>query len=76
MPKDEVIMTEIREYAEEYPVQIRLLKEVSEIKGFNKGLGRYVIIAENEGGYNCTSVDLLDVLEWVKKHKPELLEKI
>jgi hypothetical protein len=35
--------------------------------------GRMIILAKNEGGYNCTKVDLLDVIEWVKKHMPELL---
>ncbi len=41
---------------------------IAEIKG------RLVIRAFNEGGYNCTDVDLLDVIDWVKQNKPELLK--
>ena len=52
----------IREYAEEYPVQIE----------FDKKRQRYVIIALNEGGYNSTSVDLVDLLEYVKEKMPGL----
>lgn len=31
-----------------------------------------VVVAENEGGYNDTEVDLMDLLRWVKKNRPEL----
>lgn len=34
---------------------------------------REVIEAYNEGGYNFTQVDLLDVVDWVKRNRPELL---
>lgn len=64
--------TEIREYAEEEPVKI--YKRVA-VQGIDrKGVGRWVIGARNEGGYNGTEVDLLDVLDWVKQNKPELLK--
>ena len=53
----------IREYSEGYGVEI-VEKE-----------GRLVIFALNEGGHNGTSVDLLDVLEWVRANKPELLSE-
>jgi membrane protease subunit (stomatin/prohibitin family) len=55
--------TNIREYGEKAPVKI--------IE--NKDNHRLVIRAYNEGGYNCTTVDLIDVIEWVKKHRPDLL---
>ena len=59
--------TNIREYADEYPVKITS-REV-------EGKERLVIDALNEGGYNGTEVDLLDVLKWVKENMPELLEE-
>lgn len=49
----------IREYAEGYPVEISKDEET----------GREVIIAQNEGGHNCTMVDLLDVVEFYFKRK-------
>jgi len=53
--------TDIREYVESEPVEI---KEKD---------GRLVIEALNEGGHNGTEVDLVDVIEWVKMNKPDLL---
>ena len=40
---------------------------------FDDDYGRWVIVAYNEGGCNLTKVDLLDVIDWVKENKPELL---
>ena len=54
--------------------EFKKLLEKDTIPGFNKGVGRVIIIAYNEGGYNKTEVDLLDVIEWVKENKPELLK--
>ena len=34
---------------------------------------RLCIEALNEGGYNATRVDLLDLLRWVQMHRPDLL---
>lgn len=64
----EFIMEGVREHAEEYPVSLRVTEK-----------GRIGIYAMNEGGYNCTVVDLLDLLEWVKVHgvpSVELLKEI
>lgn len=36
--------------------------------------GRLVINAYNPGGYDDTMVDLLDLIEWLKQNKPELLK--
>lgn len=52
--------TDIREYGEELDVSI--IKEK----------GRWVILAFNQAGYDSTSVDLLDVLEWVKNNKEKI----
>lgn len=48
--------TNIREYAEGMGVTI------------TEANGRTVIRALNQGGYDCTMVDLQDVLDWVKEH--------
>jgi len=57
------VRTDIREYAEGYCVSIETDQEHD----------RLVIVALNEGGFNGTSVDLLDVLQWVRVNQPELL---
>lgn len=36
---------------------------------------RLVVKARNEAGFNCTQVDLLDLLAWVRKHRPELMRE-
>ena len=59
-----VYNTEIREYAEEMSVSVEDCD------------GRAVVKALNEGGYNCTLVDLLDLLSFVKREMPSLLENI
>ena len=53
--------TNIREYVEREPVEI---KEKD---------GRLVIEALNEGGHNGTEVDLMDVIEWVEVNRPDLI---
>lgn len=37
---------------------------------------RWLIRAFNQGGFDSTVVDLLDVLKWVKTNKPELFDEI
>lgn len=64
--------TEIREYSEGYPVEIEQITKHPTIE--LKGVGRWIIDAQNEGGHNGTEVDLLDVIDWVKQNKPELLK--
>jgi hypothetical protein len=39
------------------------------------GERHWYFVAYNEGGYNCTRVDVVDALNWLKEHKPELLEE-
>lgn len=55
------IMTGVQEYREEMDVYL------------SNEHDRPVIIATNEGGFNSTSVDLLQLLEWLRANKPELL---
>lgn len=69
--------TNIREYAEEMDVTIGDWQKMDENKREPTGVGevRLVINALNEGGYNGTEVDLLDVIEWVRANMPELLKE-
>lgn len=54
-------MLNVREYAE--GLQVRLA-----VNG-----GRWTIYALNECGHNGTEIDLLDVIDWVKTNRPELM---
>jgi hypothetical protein len=63
MPETQLsIETHIREYGECYPVKIAEFED-----------GRLVIEAINQEGYDSTSVDLLDVIAWVRENRPDLL---
>ena len=48
----------VREYCEEMPVLLR-----------TNGNGLLVIEAYNEGGFNCTQVDLVDLLLWIANNE-------
>ena len=69
--------TSIREYAEEMEVTISDWQKTTweDDKPVGGGEVRLVITALNEGGYNCTDVDLRDVITWVKANMPELLKE-
>jgi hypothetical protein len=67
-------MEGVREYAEDYAVHL------VETDGYyvspnapRPGAGRLAVRALNEGGHNCTEVDLLDLIAWLKANRPELL---
>jgi hypothetical protein len=62
MKRDGREMGDVREYCERILVFLKTHKE-----------GREIIEALNEGGYNGVEIDLLDLLEWIKKHRPELV---
>jgi hypothetical protein len=53
----------VREYGEGQPVSLVA----------DKDNPRLCIVAVNEGGHNSTSVDLLDLIQWVHANRPELL---
>ena len=40
------------------------------------GHGRLCVQAQNEGGHNCTQVDLIELLVWFRRHQPDLLAKV
>lgn len=65
-------MTGVGEYAEGAGVELKYTD--SSTCNEQRGERRLVIKAYNEGGYNCTLVDLLDLIAWLKANKPELLE--
>lgn len=58
------MIREYNEHDEEVEVKYKKLHD---------GSFRWVIEAYNEGGYNSTQVDLLDVIAWVRENRPELL---
>ncbi len=74
--EDGLLMTGVTEYAEGYDVR---LIETTGTYSIGKteqewtGRGRLAIRALNEAGYNCTEVDLLELLAWVKANRPDLL---
>jgi hypothetical protein len=64
------VMKGVSEYAEGYDVVI------CKTDGFDLGspiAGRLVVLARNQGGHDCTKVDLLELIAWLKANKPELL---
>ena len=64
-------MKGVQEYAEDLDVEIVKTGGLYETK---KGAGRWVIQAVNEGGYNHTQVDVLHIVGWLRKHRPEFLK--
>ena len=68
------LMDGVTEYSEGYGVQ--LVETSGAYVGLGKeykGAGRLVIKALNEAGHNCTEVDLLETLAWVKANRPDLM---
>jgi hypothetical protein len=39
-----------------------------------EGQTHLVLTAENEGGYNCTQVDLLQLVSWVRDNQDKICE--
>jgi len=56
-------MKGVREYNEEMEVEL------------NDG-ERPTVKAYNEGGYNSTEIDLIDIIEWTRVNRPNLLKEI
>ena len=53
----------VREYGEGLTVLIE----------YDEAANREVVTAFNQAGYDSTSVDLLDLIEWIKINRPEVL---
>ncbi len=56
-----LVMQGVRELGEESPVNYEVVN------------GRPVVKAFVDSGHNATSVDLLDLIVWLKRNRPELL---
>lgn len=60
---DKTILKNVREYGEGAEVTLEA----------DEKNGRLCIVASNECGFNCTAVDLLDLIAWLKSNRPDLL---
>ena len=69
-------MCGVTEYAEDMSVELTQTDGVYQ-SGIpveqRKGYGRWVIRAKNEGGYNCTEVDIIELVSWLKANRPDLI---
>jgi hypothetical protein len=73
--KDSMRMEGVREYGEGYPVELSMItpeKDVCLPFEIEEG-DRLVLRAFNEGHCNCTEIDLLDLIQWLKGYHPDLL---
>ncbi len=59
-----VEMLGVREYRDGRPVEL----------GRTPITGRLVVVAVPDDGYCCTEVDLLDLIAWLHRNRPDLLE--
>ena len=58
------IMHGVTEYAEGLDVRLQL-----------EDNGRLIVSAYNEGGFNGTSIDLLELLVWLRNNRPDLIRE-
>jgi hypothetical protein len=58
------IMHGVTEYAEGLDVRLQL-----------EDNGRLIVSAWNEGGFNGTSIDLLELLVWLRNNRPDLIRE-
>jgi hypothetical protein len=63
------IMDDVTEYEEGMEVKLVYQKDEQTKKE------RYMVLAKNEAGHCCTRVDLIQLLDWVKINKPELINR-
>lgn len=59
-------MTGVREYSERHVVELIELGPNSFVRE-----PRLCVMAD--GGYNSTAVDLLDLIQWLRENRPELI---
>ncbi|MFM7011996.1 MAG: hypothetical protein ACKO0Z_22145 [Betaproteobacteria bacterium] len=72
IPSNESIeLDDVSEYCECYPVYIDTVKGNDYSLGENEE--RMVLCATNQGGFDGVAIDLLELVAWLKKNKPELL---
>jgi hypothetical protein len=71
---ENVTMNGVGEYVSGYPVELRQSDGTNDINGRDIGVGRWVVVAFNEGGCNLTEVDVLQLVAWLKEHRPDLID--
>ncbi len=72
----ETIMDGVQEYVEEHDVVLCQTEGMSNMpfsEEERKGYGRWVVKGVNEGGFNSTEIDLLQLIAWLRKNRPEFL---
>jgi hypothetical protein len=57
-------MEGVREYSEGFPVEL-----------WRDDAERLTIIARNQDGFDCTSIDFLDLVSWLQRGSGKLLSK-
>ena len=69
-------MSGVREYCEQYPVALVLVSPDSKMPEYGPSPTegpRWCVRALNASGEDSTSVDLLDLIRWLRAHRPDLL---
>jgi hypothetical protein len=73
-------MDGVREYCEQYPVELELVPPSHEGMpeyGPPAAEGpRWCVLARNEGSCNSTRVDLIDLIAWLRANRSELITSI
>jgi len=77
--------TDIHEYCEEMEVEIKQLipeegekyKNIINERSYQGHIeSRWIVRAYNEGGFNSTEVDLVDLLTYIKINMPDLWNSV
>lgn len=71
-----VPMAGVREYAEQYPVELELVAPNPLVPEYGPPAtegARWCVLAWNEARHNATRVDVLDLLAWLRENRPDLL---
>jgi hypothetical protein len=69
-------MTGVTEYVDRDYVELvhrRCLRKSVAPEDQQDGEGRWVIRASNECGNNCTEVDVVELISWLRANRPEFL---
>lgn len=68
-------MEGVTEYCEGFDVElIQTSGTYSGSGAHQEGAGRWVIRATNEGGHDCTEVDVVQLIAWLRANRPDLLK--
>lgn len=67
----------VREYSDGYVIHlVEHVIDEEHIGDEPMGEKRFVLEALNEGGFNSTLVDVMDVLLWLREYRPDLLKPV